>query len=80
MPTGVRVLERIPPGVEEAVVVGDRVRVRDEGVRAEEGPQLRVIVAGVEVEQAGGVLLPAQGDYTWLTLSGLASLRKSALT
>jgi len=57
VPTGVRVFERIPPGVEEAVVVGDRGRVRDEGVRAEEGSQLWVIVAGVEVEQAGGACL-----------------------
>ncbi len=56
MPAGIIVLQRIGPGVEEAVVVDDRARVRHDGVRAQERAQGRVVVAGVVVQQAGAAL------------------------
>ena len=59
IPTGIRILQRIPPGIRVPIVVDDHPRVRHHRVRRQERAQLWVIVAGVEVEQAGGVLLLA---------------------
>ena len=65
MPTGIRVLHRIPPCVQEPVVVDHHPRIGHHRVRAQERAQLRIVIAGVHVQQPGAVLLlPGEGPGT----------------
>ena len=57
VPRWVRILKRIPPRIEEAVVVDNHPRVRHKRVRRDERAQRGVVVAGIVVQQAGPVLL-----------------------
>ena len=49
----------IPDGVHKPVVREDIRGVGHEGVRADEGAELRVVVAGIHVDQPVGILLLA---------------------
>ena len=61
MPAGICILEWIAAYIEESVVVAHARRVGHERIRRDEGAEGGVIVAGVVVEQTGGVgLLPGE--------------------
>lgn len=53
MPTGIAVVERIPPEVQKPVVINDSSCIRHERIRGEECAQAEVVIAGVVVEQPG---------------------------
>ena len=57
IPTRIRILQRIPPRIQEAVVVDRHSRVRHERVRRDERPQRRVVIARIVVQQPRPVLL-----------------------
>ena len=59
MSAGIRIPERIPARIEEAVVVDDPPRIGHHRIRRDEGAEVGVVVSGVVVEQTGGVTLLA---------------------
>ena len=60
MPGGVVIPHRVATGVHIPVVVKQIAWVRHEGVRREELAQVGVVVAGVEVLQAGAQWAPGR--------------------
>lgn len=55
MPSGVSIPHGVATGVQIPVIVKQIPRVRHQGIGREELAQVRVVVAGVEVQQAGAV-------------------------
>ena len=72
---GIRNLERIAAGVEEAFVINHPRRVRHERIRRDERAQRRVIVADVVVKQSGRVGLVAGEGAVGLEVAGGAAFR-----
>ena len=57
MPCRIRVLQRIPPHVHVPVVIKQVRGIRRQRIGTHKLPGDRVIVAGVHVDQAAGILL-----------------------
>ena len=61
VPGRIRILERIPPRIEEAVVVDDHPRVGHERIRRDERAQRGVIIPRIVVQQSRRIrLLPRE--------------------